>query len=134
MEGIFLCRGYVRVMFFLCQDMKREGGVGGVVSCFLLPHGVQHMPTDKVFSESAGQSLKIGSVKPKRFPFKLRCSECHKETVVRCDPYDVAAWRKGQPIQQAMPYLTANERELFISNICGRCYDDLCQLFESVKP
>jgi len=92
------------------------------------------MPNDTVFSKSAGSSLKIGSDKPKRFPFKLTCCECHRDTVVRCNPYDVAAWRRGQPIQQAMPYLTSNESELFISNMCGKCYDDLCNLFESVKP
>ena len=120
-------------VFFMSRYGER-GGSRWWCDLFSIPHGVQHMSNDTVFSKSAGSSLKIGSDKPKRFPFKLTCCECHRETTIKANPYDVAAWRKGQPIQQAMPYLTADQRELFISGICGKCYDELFCLFESVKP
>ena len=36
---------------------------------------------------------------------------------------DMQAWEDGKFIQDAMPYLTAGERELLISATCGDCFD-----------
>jgi hypothetical protein len=55
------------------------------------------------------------------------CSKCKETECVMVNRQDVADWRGGKYIQDAMPYLSADERELLISGICGSCFD---QLFE----
>lgn len=35
------------------------------------------------------------------------------------------AWQSGVLIQDAMPDLSADERELFISGTCGKCWDEM---------
>lgn len=35
------------------------------------------------------------------------------------------AWQSGVLIQDAMPELSADERELFISGTCGKCWDEM---------
>ena len=38
---------------------------------------------------------------------------------------DVTDWREGKHIQHAMPYLSADQRELLISGTCGDCCDEM---------
>ena len=38
---------------------------------------------------------------------------------------DYTSWENGELIQNAMPYLTADEREVLISGICGPCFGGL---------
>ena len=40
-------------------------------------------------------------------------------------PDDVTDWQNGKLIQDAMPYLSADERELIISGTCGKCFDEM---------
>jgi hypothetical protein len=57
--------------------------------------------------------------------YEIECLICHKSYLIAADPYDLADWRNGKYIQDAMPYLSAAERELFISKTCEPCFDDL---------
>jgi hypothetical protein len=52
------------------------------------------------------------------------CIDCGKDTVMMVDPSDLARL-DSEHIQNVMPYLTDGERELFISGICGSCFDAL---------
>ena len=38
---------------------------------------------------------------------------------------DYTSWENGELIQNAMPYLSADERELLISGTCGTCFDNM---------
>jgi hypothetical protein len=38
---------------------------------------------------------------------------------------DLQQWKDGELIQDAMPYLSADEREILISNICGLCFEQM---------
>jgi hypothetical protein len=38
---------------------------------------------------------------------------------------DLQAWKNGEYIQNAMPYLNVDERELLISGTCGPCFDNM---------
>jgi hypothetical protein len=38
---------------------------------------------------------------------------------------DVADWKLGEMIQDAMPYLSSAERELLISRTCDDCWKEL---------
>ena len=62
----------------------------------------------------------------------LRCPCCLKWVALRVDPEDVERHRKdGVYVQDAFveragkPYLSASERELFLT-VCSGCWDLLC--------
>lgn len=44
-----------------------------------------------------------------------------KYVVVRTK--DAIDWEKGKHIQDAFPYLSANDREALITGYCGPCWD-----------
>lgn len=51
-----------------------------------------------------------------------RCGTVHELVVQKSDIRRVV---DGMHIQEAMPYLTSNQRELMISGICGDCFDEI---------
>lgn len=54
------------------------------------------------------------------------CNICGKSYVISFNRQDMIDWLSGSlPIQDALPYLTAGERELLISGTCGPCFDIL---------
>jgi hypothetical protein len=56
----------------------------------------------------------------------VRCVVCGQYFTIFYNREDMISWLSGsQPIQDAMPYLTAGERELFISGTCSECFDFL---------
>lgn len=57
----------------------------------------------------------------------LRCCWCTKQQPpIMVDPDDYDRWQKnGELIQNAMPYLTADEREMLISRTCGTCWESM---------
>ena len=57
--------------------------------------------------------------------FGVDCRICGDAHTIMADEKDVCHWQDGALIQDVMSYLTAGERELFISGICGTCYDKL---------
>lgn len=62
----------------------------------------------------------------------LRCVVCARHVALRIDPEDLERHRSGVLVQDAfaeengVPYLSAAERELFITATCGDCYASLC--------
>ena len=48
------------------------------------------------------------------------CGECQK---ISFNANDWQRWQEGEFIQEAMPYLSAAEREMMISEICETCFD-----------
>ena len=57
--------------------------------------------------------------------FGRTCQFCQVDHVVMADQMDVANWENGALIQDALPYLSADDRELLISGTCGACYDKM---------
>jgi hypothetical protein len=51
-----------------------------------------------------------------------RCGEFHE---LQPTIAGYIAWHNGVLIQDAMPELSASERELLISGTCGKCFDEL---------
>ena len=49
------------------------------------------------------------------------CPCCGKEHFVVVDEEEFMAWENGELIQNAMPSLSATEREQLISHICPKC-------------
>jgi hypothetical protein len=60
-------------------------------------------------------------------PVAARCVVCKKFVAIQVDPEDLARWWGGVLAQDAMPYLSAADRELLcLSNVCGECWKLLC--------
>lgn len=56
--------------------------------------------------------------------YDIRCLHCDRIFRIQCDRGDLYAWMTGEKnIQNALPYLTAGERELLISGTCSECFD-----------
>lgn len=55
----------------------------------------------------------------------VECGMCETVYALMIDPDDLKRWRKGELIQTAMPYLSADQRELLISGTCGKCFDKM---------
>ena len=47
------------------------------------------------------------------------CGEYHEVLVSEAD---YAAWQGGELVQNAFPYLSADEREILVSGICSECW------------
>lgn len=50
------------------------------------------------------------------------CISCDTEHEIEVRYKDYIAWRDGALIQNVMPYLTAGQRELLISQTCEKCF------------
>ena len=57
--------------------------------------------------------------------FGVDCRKCGTSHSVMANEADVAHWQEGNLIQNVMPYLTVNDRELLISGTCGDCFDKM---------
>lgn len=53
------------------------------------------------------------------------CNRCKDQVEMKVVQGDYEAWENGKLIQDAMPYLSADEREVLISGTCGPCFDKL---------
>ena len=53
------------------------------------------------------------------------CRKCNDQVEMKVNIDDVTAWENGKLIQDAMPYLTPDEREILISGTCGPCFDNM---------
>ena len=56
---------------------------------------------------------------------QAQCRICKDTHVLMVRRHDVDRWQNGTLIQDAMPYLSADERELLISGTCGACFDKM---------
>ena len=50
------------------------------------------------------------------------CPFCGEVHYVECNEADYLDWQDGELIQNAMPYLSAQEREYLITGICPTCW------------
>jgi hypothetical protein len=53
----------------------------------------------------------------------VSCVQCKEAFVLPVTQQQIEAWQRGALIQKAMPNLLKDERELFISGLCGKCFD-----------
>lgn len=53
------------------------------------------------------------------------CSRCRREAQLEVSDAGYQAWVNGTLIQNALPELSEDDREILISGICGPCFDDM---------
>ena len=67
----------------------------------------------------------IALAHPRNMRLAMSCLKCGGIVRIDVNAYDLEKWFQGEYIQDAMPYLNADEREILISGHCGPCYDVL---------
>ena len=55
----------------------------------------------------------------------ITCRICKKDSEIKVDKVDLYRYHNGEKVQIAFPYLTAAEREMFITQYCGTCWKDI---------
>lgn len=55
----------------------------------------------------------------------VKCISCKQDQSVKVKEKDLKEYSNGAHAQHAFPYLSADERELLISGICGSCFDKM---------
>lgn len=53
------------------------------------------------------------------------CPICGEENFIFANVEDIWAWEDGELVQNAFPYLSADEREMLISGICPKCWEKM---------
>lgn len=66
----------------------------------------------------------------KRITQILSCRRCGNSFALKVGIMDYLAWEDGKLIQDAMPYLSKEERELLVSGTCGECFDAMFAISE----
>jgi hypothetical protein len=62
-------------------------------------------------------------------PVDIECHMCRRWYNILVNRYDLLDWTSGSlPIQNALDYLSSNEREMLLSQTCGDCFDKLFSL------
>lgn len=60
----------------------------------------------------------------KEITIVTECPICHHANEIMVNEEDYFAWAfDGELVQNAFPYLTADEREMLISGICPKCWE-----------
>ena len=52
----------------------------------------------------------------------VNCIFCGESYEIEANASDLMKWNMGEYIQNAIPYQSADERELLISRICPKCF------------
>ena len=53
---------------------------------------------------------------------EIDCVQCKETQHITVGTADLTNWESGELIQNAMPYLTAGQREILISGVCETCF------------
>jgi len=69
-------------------------------------------------------TIKLIKKEDKRY-VEFTCKQCQDVIHVPVTLTQLNTWAAGAMIQHAFPELSADVRELFISGICGPCFDKL---------
>lgn len=55
----------------------------------------------------------------------IQCIVCNEIHFIQVREDDYQRWESGELVQRAFPYLNAADREMFISGVCGVCFDKM---------
>lgn len=60
-----------------------------------------------------------------KIELKRNCPSCGQTQVVSVEQEDYDKYQNGMYVQNAFPYLSAEQRELFITGICPECWEKM---------
>ena len=61
---------------------------------------------------------------------EITCWRCKTTHVIDVPDDGHAEWGQGMPIQDALPELSAGEREMLLSGTCDPCFDEMFPVTE----
>lgn len=62
----------------------------------------------------------------------ISCKMCGKNYIIFYNRESMIEWLSGtKSIQDALHYLSSNERELLLSETCGDCFDSLFSMLDN---
>lgn len=68
----------------------------------------------------------VAAVENRSHVMDVECWRCGVFTSIILNIEDLVDWMSGDgAIEDILYYLSANERELLLSNTCGKCFDNL---------
>lgn len=53
------------------------------------------------------------------------CKSCDYEVHIPITEDQLSQYKNGEPIQKVLPNVSPDDRELFISGLCGKCFDKI---------
>jgi hypothetical protein len=63
----------------------------------------------------------------------VMCYSCRKTETYNVSYKAFCSWEQGELIQKALPQLDVDQRELLISNTCGKCFDIMFKDMEGIN-
>lgn len=60
-----------------------------------------------------------------RMKIEKVCPRCHKLQIIEVDASQYNDWMAGKNIQIAFPTLSADDREVLMSGICPKCWEEI---------
>ena len=54
-----------------------------------------------------------------------KCKSCDYEVHIPITKDQLSKYKNGEPIQRVLPNVSPDDRELFISGLCGKCFDKM---------
>lgn len=64
----------------------------------------------------------------------VKCRICGADCSVSYEEKDYVKWKNGEGfIQDIFQYLSADERELLLSQTCGKCFDEMFPQYEECE-
>ncbi len=64
------------------------------------------------------------------FP-EVKCVMCHKRVVIKVDREGYYMWRAGEKIQDVLPDVSVDDREVLITELCKECWTDAFGISEA---
>lgn len=76
----------------------------------------------------------VAAVEDRSYILDVECWRCASITSIIVNKEDLVDWMSGDgPIEDILYYLSDNERELLLSNTCGRCFDSLFDALDNTN-
>ena len=54
-----------------------------------------------------------------------KCPQCGAESEIHVNEHDYENYKNGDLVQNAFPYLSAEDREKLISGVCEKCWAEI---------
>ena len=76
--------------------------------------------------DAINEEMENSAKKPSGDSYKVKCIKCHEITTIMLTPDQHKEYMKGEKnIQEIVPNLEPDIRELLISGMCGTCFDKI---------
>lgn len=105
---------------FLAFECKRNGTIQTFDSKIKAERAAEELQVGRL-----GDHLKFEAIDLDELTVIPSCRVCQKRVEIKVKHADFHKWQSGMLIQNAMPYLSKQDREMLISGTCDACFNKL---------